>query len=272
MQKALFLVFGCALGLAAGWLLFFSESPPPPPSPLETTEALENLEVRLQSTRASFERLQPPTADEENALRRPRTFSYSDHLETADTLGVDPVTGEADINRYLRFGELVPLVENEFYTVMTLEHSAPFVTPALKALLDEIGRRFQAGLAEHNLPVYRFTISSATRTAELQSDLRIGNRNAASGTSSHEFGMSVDIVNFRYAYAQSETDLIEVSDPVLSERINDQLEETYRAYGGLYWDHLFGQMTRVLGALQREDRVLVLLEAEQPVFHITVTQ
>ena len=269
LTRGLFLLIGLALGVPAGWFLFYSE---PPATRIEAQYALEELEEQLRSTRANFERLQPPTSAEENSLRRPETPPYSDHLEITDSLGVEPMTGEGDLSRYLLSGHLIPLVENEFYTVMVLEHSAPFVTPAMKALLDEIGPRFQAGLGEHNLPTYRFTISSATRTADLQADLRTGNRNAAPGTSSHEYGMSVDIVTFRYAYAQAETDLIDVRDDELSARINSQLAETYRAYGGLYWDHLFGQMTRVLGGLQREERVLVLLEAEQPVFHITVTR
>ncbi len=268
-QRTIFLFIGLGIGIAAGWLLFFSE---PPATPLEAKGALEELEEQLQSTRANFERLQPPNSAEENSLRRPETPPYGDHLEIADSLGVGPVTGEGDISRYLRSGDLVPLVENKFYTVMVLEHSAPFVTPAMKTLLDEIGQRFQASLGEHNLPTYRFTISSATRTADLQADLRVGNRNAAPRTSSHEYGMSVDVVNFRYAYAQTETDHLGVRDDELSRRINGQLAETFRAYGGLYWDHLFGLMTRVLGGLQREGRALVLLEAEQPVFHITVTQ
>lgn len=269
LTRGLFLLTGLALGVLAGWFLFYSE---PPATPSETQRAFDTLEEQLQNTRANFERLQPPTSAEENSLRRPETPPYRDHLEIADSLGVEPVTGEGDISRYLRSGDLVPLVENEFYTVMVLEHSAPFVTPAMKALLDEIGRRFQAGLGEHHLPVYRFTISSATRTADLQADLRVGNRNAAPGTSSHEYGMSVDVVNFRYAYNQSIADHIDMRGGALSQRINNQLNETHRAYGGLYWDHLFGLMTRVLGDLQREGSVLVLLEAEQPVFHITVTQ
>ena len=268
-QRAIFLLIGLGVGIAAGGLFFFSE---PPTTPLESQGALEELEEQLQNARASFERLQPPTSAEENSLRRPETLPYSAHLEIADSLGVEPVTGEGDISRYLRSGDLVPLVENEFYTVMVLEHSAPFVTPPMKALLDEIGQRFQASLGEHNLPTYRFTISSATRTADLQADLRVGNRNAAPRTSSHEYGMSVDVVNFRYAYNQSIADHIDMRGGALSQRINNQLNETHRAYGGLYWDHLFGLMTRVLGDLQREGSVLVLLEAEQPVFHITVTQ
>ena len=268
-QRAVFLFIGLVIGIAASWLFFFSE---PPATPLEAQGALEELQEHLRSTRAHFERLQTPTSAEENALRRPQTPPYSEHLEIADSLGLDPVTGESDIYRYLRSDDLVPLVETEFYTVMVLEHSAPFVTPPMKVLLDEIGQRFQAGLEAHDLPMYRFTISSATRTAELQADLRTGNRNAAPGTSSHEYGMSVDIVNFRYAYAPADPDLIVIGDGDLSERINRQLTESYRAYGGLYWDHLFGLMTRVLNDLQQEGRVLVLLEAEQPVFHITVMQ
>lgn len=39
---------------------------------------------------------------------------------------------------------------------------------------------------------------------------------------------------------------------------------------GTYDDRLFGALTRVLTEMQREGRLLVLLEDEQPVFHLTL--
>ncbi|NNF57941.1 MAG: hypothetical protein HKN04_06835 [Rhodothermaceae bacterium] len=230
----------------------------------------DSLDATLRRTRARFERLLPPTSEEENALRRPRTPRYAAHLEAAAAFGVEPVEGEAAIRQHLASGALVPLGETEFYTVRILEHSAPFVTPALKAQLDELGRRFRDELDARGLPRYRFTISSGLRTAELQADLRQSNRNAASGASSHEYGVSVDIVNFRYAYSPRPEDYLNLDDAPMVGRLNAVLEETYRAYGGLYWDHLFGIMTRLLREMQRDGDLFVLLEAEQPVFHITI--
>ena len=252
--------------------------PPPPPSPTgpdtqaETLVAFDSLDAALRRTRARFERLPPPTSDEEYALRRPRTPPYSRHLETAEEVGVEPVTGEDAIAAHLAAGELVPLVDTDTYVVQVLEHSAPFVTPALKTFLDDLGRRFQDKLAERGLPRYRFMITSALRTAGLQSDLRESNRNATSGSSTHEFGVSVDIVNFRYVYRPSPSDSLALQPSAVARRLDAIQDETYRAYGGFYWDHLFGLMTRLLAERQRRGDVLVLLEAEQPVFHLTVTR
>ena len=161
-------------------------------------------------------------------------------------------------------------MDTEYYTVRTLTHSKPFITPGLRSDLAEVGRRFQARLAEAGLPPYRFTISSALRTADLQRDLGRRNRNAATGTSSHEYGVSVDIVTFRYAYAPSAADSIAVpfADPHV-DRANRLLIDIYDEAARARWDHLFGALTRTLGSMQRDERLVVLLEAEQPVFHIT---
>jgi hypothetical protein len=45
-----------------------------------------------------------------------------------------------------------------------------------------------------------------------------------------------------------------------------------QALGAEYADRLFGVLARVLGEVQREGDALVLLEAEQPVFHLTVAR
>ena len=98
--------------------------------PAADLAAFDSLDATLRRTRARFERLLPPTSEEENALRRPRTPRYAEHLEAAESFGVEPVDGEATIRQHLASGALVPLGETAFYTVRILEHSAPFVTPA----------------------------------------------------------------------------------------------------------------------------------------------
>ncbi len=273
MRQAAFTLAALVLGLGLGWALHSEAAPPAPPPPpaAGATPAVDSLAAFVTRLRGRFEQLRETTSDEENRLRRPRTPSYTDHLEMADSLGVPPLDTEAELAAHLRTGQLVPLVDNEFYVVRVLEHSKPFVRPLLRDRVDEVGRRFQAGLAEAGLPPYRFTISSALRTADLQRDLRQSNRNATSGRSSHEYGASVDLVYTRYALWPTAADTLSVpfSDPAipavqrLATRWADDL-------AGAYDDRLFGVLARVLGQMQDEGELLVLLENEQPVFHITL--
>lgn len=272
MRAALFTAVALVLGVAIGWALHT----PPPPVPLAPpipgdAPAVDSLAAHISRLRGRFEQLRETTSDEENRLRRPRTRSYADHLDMADSLGVEPFSSEAELARHLAAGRLVPLVDNEVYVVRVLEHSKPFVVPALRDRLLEVGRRFQARLADAGLPPYRFTISSALRTADLQRALGQTNRNATSGTSSHEYGASADIVYTRFAGWPTAADTLDVpfADPAhataqrLATRWADDL-------AGTYDDRLFGALTRVLGEMQDEGELLVLLENEQPVFHVTI--
>lgn len=266
------LVLLCAAA-ALGWVLREQTLPPPVPPPPDAGQraAWDSLDARVVRLRADLERTPQPTSDEEAPLRRPRTPSYRLHLAWADSLGVQPIAGERDLNVYVQSGRLVPLVDTEFYQVRILEHSKPFIVPKLAERLDEIGRRFQARLADRGLPPYRFVITSALRTADLQSDLRSSNRNAAVGRSSHEYGASVDVVTFRFASQPTAADTIRmpVRDPDLG-RAQRSLSQWTDDLGRAYWDGLFGELTRVMNEMQDERRLVVLLEEEQPVFHITV--
>lgn len=268
MRTALLLLAAGAVGLALGWL---ARQPEAPPRPLAAPEpaAVDSLDAAARRLRGRLEQLREPTSDEENSLRRPRTPSYSEHLAMADSLGVPPLRGEGDLAGHLRARRLVPLVDNAYYTVRILEHSKPFVLPVLRDRLDEVGRRFQAELAAAGLPPYRYTISSALRTAELQSALGVSNRNATSGTSSHEYGASADIVYTRYSLPAGAADTLALPDAARAQRAYAQWANDL---AGAYDDRLFGALTRVLRAMQREDRLLVLLEDEQPVFHVTLDQ
>jgi hypothetical protein len=271
-------ILGVAAGVAAGWLLR-GESPPAPSAPMTpvsaegTPSALDTLQAALTRTRARFERLPPTTNAEEEALRRPRTPPYQVHLDKGEALGVPRVTSVSQIDDLAAEGRLVPLVDTEYYVVRTLEHSSPFVTPDLRRLLERIGERFQEGLEEHGLPPYRFVISSALRTPALQEDLRQSNQNAATAASSHEYGVSVDIVNWRYAHAPDSLFALDLPAGTAHDgAYRALLDEAHAAYGYRYWDHLFGLMTRLLTDLQERGDVVVLLESEQPVFHITVAR
>ena len=274
MKTALLATLALAVGLGAGWLVRAETAPEPvatPPPVGGETPALDSLEASVQRLRGRFETLRETTSDEENALRYPRTPSYREHLAMADSLGVPPLAGEGELAGHVGAGRLVPLVDNEFYVVRILEHSKPFVLPALHDRLEEVGRRFQARLAEAGLPRYRYTVSSALRTADLQRALGQTNRNATSGTSSHEYGASADLVYTRFALQPSAADTLGVAagDPE-RERAQRLATRWANDLAGTYDDRLFGALTRVLGQMQREGKLLVLLEDEQPVFHLTL--
>ena len=265
-------VVSLGVGAVLGWSLRAEAEPErlPPPALAGDAPAVDSLAAHVLRLRGRFEQLREPTANEENRLRRPRTPSYRRHLEMADSLGL-LVSTEGALDRAVRAGRLVPLVDNEYYVVRILEHSKPFVLPGLLDRLDETGRRFQAELDAAGLPPYRLVISSALRTSDLQADLGQSNRNAASGTSSHEYGASADFVYTRYALWPSAADTLDVrtSDPALA--VAQRLaSEWANDLAGVYDDRLFGALARVMHRMQEEGRLLVLLESEQPVFHVTL--
>lgn len=267
MRTALASIAAFVVGLAAGWVARDRTQEPPPPPATSAAErpALDTLAATIRRLRGRFEQLREPTAEEEARLRRPRTPSYSRHLDRADALGVPPLSGEGELARHLAAGRLVPLVDTEHYVVRVLEHSKPFVTPLLRERLAEVGQRFQARLAEAGLPAYRLTVSSALRTSSLQRALGESNQNAAVGRSSHEYGASADLVYFRFAGPGAPDPLrTPPADPAraLAVRWTDDL-------AGTYDDRLFGVLARILHEMQQEGRLLVLLEDEQPVFHVT---
>ena len=273
MKQAAFTLAALVLGLGLGWSLHRQLQPPPPPPPPSAgmTPAVDSLASYVTRLRSRFEQLREPTSGEENRLRRPATPSYTEHLDRADSLGVPPLDSEAELATHLRTGRLVPLVDNEFYVVRILEHSKPFVRPVLRERLDEVGRRFQTALADAGLPPFRVTVSSALRTADLQRDLARTNRNATSGRSSHEYGASVDLVYTRYALWPTASDTLQVpfTDPAIpkAQRLASRWADDL---AGTYDDRLFGALARVLGEMQDEGLLLVLLEDEQPVFHLTL--
>ena len=273
MRKVLPILLALVGGLVLGAVIRDAVPPPAPPPTAEpgSTTVLDSLDAYMLRLRGRFEQLRETTSDEENRLRRPRTPSYTEHLEMADSLGVPPVSGEFELREHVRAGRLVPIADGPYVQVRILEHSKPYVLPALLDRVEEVGRRFQEQLAEAGLPPYRLTVSSALRTADLQADLMTSNRNATSGTSSHEYGASVDLVYSRYSLRPSAADTLNVPfDDPAAPRAQRLATRWANDLAGTYDDRLFGALARVLGQMQDEGRLLVLLEDEQPVFHITL--
>ncbi|MDX1547364.1 MAG: DUF5715 family protein [Rhodothermales bacterium] len=229
--------------------------------------ALARQDSALAALSQRFEQIDDLKTAQERRLRRSRN---ADHVRVAQSRGVGRVSGSDEIRRLAGAGRLVPLADTAYYHVQDLDYSVAYVTPETAALLRALGERFQAKLRAAGLPRYRYVISSVLRTAENQRALRRINPNATGGVSSHEFGTTLDVVYHTYVYRPAPEDrLPPTAYPFLDDRLERLRHRAYDALGMRYWQELQGLLGRTLIELQDEGAALVLLEREQPVFHIT---
>ncbi len=111
-------------------------------------------------------------------------------LATARETGIEKCSDREEAA--LRTGELVYIEDNPYYTVRTLRHSIPYLTPHAANLLNTIARAFIDSLTTKNLPLHKIEVTSVLRTEKDISKLRRINVNA-SQQSCHRFGTTFDI-------------------------------------------------------------------------------
>ena len=179
--------------------------------------------------------------------------------------------GRPELDRLVAEGELLRLENGPYWVVGALDHSQPLVVPAAYQLLEEVGRRFQARLAELGAPLFRFEISSVLRSEADQAALRRINPNAALGESAHEYATTVDVLYSAFAAPV---------EPIIPTRstAHPELDPFLERYAAVAAERVGGrralELKAVLGGvlmeLQAEGRVMVTLERQQPVFHMTV--
>jgi hypothetical protein len=193
-------------------------------------------------------------------------------LERARQLGVRPADA-AELAAARDAGRLVTLEDSTaHWVVRELDSSRPLVTPDVPVLLARIAERFHARLAALGLPAYRLDITSVLRTAEDQEALRTTNPNAAAGVSTHEFGTTVDIAYSSFAAPVEPYDGARPGPASLApyvDRIAAAVLETAAARKSRELQAILGE---VLTGLRREGDVLITLERQQPVYHITVAR
>lgn len=212
------------------------------------------------------------TPADEESLRR---YSNAANVRIARELGVRPADDQ-ELRTALEDGRLVELEDSTRYWVLR-RSSRPYVTPDTYALLERLGEAFQDRLEAMGLPPYRYEISSVLRTAEGQAALRRTNPNAAAGTSAHEFGTTVDIVYEAYPapadlpeeLMPDETAATSAADAAALERVARVVLERMAARKSREMQAIMGEVMR--DAQARGD-VLVTLERQQPVYHITVAR
>ena len=173
------------------------------------------------------------------------------HLKHAQAKGIKPFKNnqqlETEIPELIREGKLVEITDNKYYRICHLTHSHPYLTPAAKDFLEELGKRFSIKLEQKDLPHYYYQISSLLRTDENQKNLRGSNGNASANTS-HRYATTFDIPYFTLVKRTLLWQEAEITDG----RATQLLSET-------------------IGEMRKEGRCVVVTERNERCFHITVT-
>lgn len=210
------------------------------------------------------------TPAQENVMRR---FGNAAQLERARALGARPADS-TQLAALRADGRLVELEDSTpLWAVRRLEHSAPYVTPDAHALLTRIAERFQQRLAAIGLPPYRVEVTSVLRTPQSQADLRRTNPNAAMGTSTHEYGTTLDIAYSSFAAPHETTPTFDTAElPWLAPRLDVFARAGLEAAAARKSRELQAILGEVLINLQQAGDVMVTLERQQPVYHLTVAR
>ena len=233
---------------------------------------LDREMARIDSAAAAVDEVFRPlpllTPADEATLRR---FGNAAQLGRARALGIERGVGDAELERLLAAGELVRLEDGDYWVVGSLDYSRALVVPAAHRMLEELGERFQERLADLGAPPFRFEISSILRSAAEQAALRRVNPNAALGESAHEYATTVDVLYSAFAAPVEPIVPVETGgrgelEPVL-ERYAAVASERVGGRRALELKAVLGE---VLMEMQDEGRVMVTLERQQPVFHMTV--
>jgi hypothetical protein len=151
--------------------------------------------------------------------------------------------------------------------------SVPLVVPSVQALLNEIGERFHLQLKDLGLPAFRYEITSVLRSDADQRALRRVNPNAAAGTSTHQFGTTIDIAYSAFAAPAEPVVQIDPGESVWLrphlERMATAMTETVAARRSR---ELQASLGRVVIEMQEEGKVMVTMERLQPVYHMTIAR
>ncbi len=235
-------------------------APPAPVSAADSAALRARIAARGDSVRAAFARGKPLGASEIGWLRKDVNRTQ---VATAQSLGVR-AHGETQIQQLVRQGRLVALGDStEYWILRKMDHSVPYVTPDARALLVQVGRRFHARLDSLGLPRYRIKVTSALRTGATQAELRKINSYASQTASAHEFGTTMDVSHERFAAPAPRAG----AGPA-AEMEAEALDELGKEHAKV----LQGELGRTLIELRAQERLHVMIENKQPVYHFTVRQ
>lgn len=231
---------------------------------------LTRIEAYADSIEAAMRPVPLLTQPQINAFNR---FRNADQLVAARRLGIPQPVTQSGIERHLEAGRLVRLEDNEYYIMRPMDYAVPLATPDVVSLLEEIGERFQARLADHGLPRLRMEVTSVLRTAQDQERLRRVNPNAAQGESTHQFGTTIDIAYSSFVAPLEPVVELETSEAPWLEPYLRRVEALAAETGAARMSReLQAILGHVLREMQAEGKVMVTMEVRQPVYHMTVAR
>ncbi|HET9948816.1 MAG TPA: DUF5715 family protein [Longimicrobiales bacterium] len=208
----------------------------------------------------------PPSLEDE--LRR---HLNGVHLARARALGVRAAS-RGVLDSLVAAGALVPLEDSTRYWIVRERTSPAYVVPHVPRLLEILGDRFQARLAELGLPPYRIEVTSATRTSARQARLRRTNDNAAAA-SSHEYGTTVDLSYAAFAPpAERPTGALPELPEAYAEHLERIIDLALESVSARKSRELGAVFSSVLAEVQEEGLAVVIYERQQTVYHVTVAK
>ncbi len=149
------------------------------------------------------------------------------HERAAKKIGIRPFNTRKEAGNSSQ--DVQKITSNKYFHVRRLTHSVPYVVPEVATFLDDLGKRFRTRLKQLNAPLYKFEITSVTRTEEDVRNLRRINANA-SANSVHMYGTTIDIswsqydkVNAKDKRSLSDSDLKKVLALALKEMKSEGL-------------------------------------------------
>ena len=192
-----------------------------------------------------------------------RADANATQIERAHQMGLSqPFSVEQEVARR----RLIELPDStEYWVLHNLKFSEPYVTPSTQFMLLEIAQRFQRSLDSLGVPRFRLVITSALRTPDTQAALRRVNRNASRVESAHEFGTTVDVAYRRFA---APFDATSVQADTINTMIDSVLVKTAFNRG----TELQAVLGRVIASMRSEGKLMVMMEKQQPVYHMTVAR
>lgn len=167
------------------------------------------------------------------------------HLKVAKNTGIQPLNSREEAERMKE--KLVHIASNEYYSVDSLTHSIPYLTPRASMLLDTIGANFLDSLTAKGLNPNQVIVTSVLRTQDDVKRLRKRNGNA-SKNSAHFYGTTFDVSWKRF------------------KKIED---EDGRPLQDVSADTLKLVLSEVLRDLKKADKCYIKYELKQGCFHIT---
>jgi hypothetical protein len=231
-------------------------------------EALvRSLEFRVDSAEQVLVRIPNLTSRERSRLR-----ADANARQTARATALGIPRGGA-VEPLEERGRLRRLPEStRLWEIRDLDYSVPYVTPDAESMLVEIGERWMAALDSLGLPPFRMEITSVLRTPADQARLRRSNANAARGASSHEFGTTLDIAYRRYAAPRFGGTDLENVHPSLRSRLETTHDSLFVELASRRGTELEAVLGRVIEEMRSEGKLLVMMERQQTVYHITVAR